>query len=161
MWAERPPYTLQKTRGLLVRFVVLTIASLLASPAFAQAYKCPGNGAVVYQDRPCVGGVQVLSAPAVDPAVDLLNEQPRTAAETEPGAVACRASAPFFKDPDSVRIAPSVIALEPKGKRSPTARRWLISVNAKNSFGGYTGVKTYLCVTTLDGQAVTSVVPWG
>jgi hypothetical protein len=52
-----------------IRFGILALGLLasLSESALAQAYKCSTNGAVVFQQTPCQGGVKLDVAPPPEP----------------------------------------------------------------------------------------------
>lgn len=62
------------------------------------------------------------------------------------------AIAPTLKDPPSLRIEGAHTGLQP-GEVN-------LLVNAKNSYGGYTGAKAYTCQLSPDGKSVLSVRNW-
>lgn len=122
--------------------------------AFAQdAYKCKVNGAMVIQDSPCK--VAGPSGPAPN--------TPEELAAIETGKALCKEIAPkavSWKDPESLRIGEvipgKVASTEVNGKRI-RGRHFSVPVNAKNSYGGYTGEKILVCITSEDGQSVLKV----
>jgi len=120
-------------------------ALLLVIPTLASAevYRCGSS----YQATPCDGG-QRLEIRATAPAAD------RQVAE-DVCRTAFRAS---LKDPDTVQtdwkveggsVQTSVVDLD--GRTVP-ALVWVLRANAKNSYGGYTGLRSYFCRTSLDGR---------
>jgi hypothetical protein len=129
---------------------------LAAAPAWAQLYKCTSsNGKVAYQEQPC----QAISKEAVVRVYDASSAQAQTSNPIEAGKALCLASVPkqAFKDPESVRVE-SISggreeAIEYEGTHLP-ARIYYLSINAKNSYGGYTGAQVHVCSTNEMGTRV-------
>lgn len=81
----------------------------------------------------------------------------------EAGKALCREVAPksvSWKDPDSLRIGDvipgKVVSTDVDGQKI-RSRYFSVMVNAKNSYGGYTGEKTLGCYASEDGQKVLKV----
>jgi hypothetical protein len=125
--------------------------ALTATVASAQTtYKCGS----VYQDRPCLGATAIPAAP---PAAGEWWTGPshEISLDSDPAGQACkREAAAYFKDPESVRIADVAAAYGSDG----THLHFALTINAKNSMGGYVGARQYVCATNLGGQ-VTGIAP--
>lgn len=122
------------------------MATLLALPLAAGAqsvYKC-GN---TFSQTPCGSDARQIStapAPVVPPSAELVATSTATcearvrAALLDPDAAKIsniRRAGPVDRTVDGVRIA---------------GVAYLVDVNAKNAFGGYTGVKTHMCIFSAD-----------
>lgn len=71
----------------------------------------------------------------------------------EPRRLCAAAIAPTLKDPTSLRVEGLHTGLQPG--------EYNLLVNAKNSYGGYTGAKPYVCRLSPDGKSVLGVTYWG
>lgn len=71
----------------------------------------------------------------------------------EPRRLCSAAIAPMLKDPPSLRIEGMHTGLQPG--------EYNLLVNAKNSYGGYTGAKPFVCTLSADGKRVVKVKQFG
>lgn len=71
----------------------------------------------------------------------------------QPRQLCAAAIAPTLKDPPSLRIEGMHTGLQPG--------EYNLLVNAKNSYGGYTGAKPFVCTLSPDGMRVVKVKPFG
>ncbi len=141
--------------------LVLAALALLCAPAWAQVYRCPdASGRTVIQQVPCAGGQQMNVKPAAGKAgADV-------AATRSAAAALCEAAlrkAPAWKDPDSVQISDVVrvgfTTIQLHGTTLAVVR-YSAMVEAKNSYGAYTGKKPAYCLLNgseskvLDVQAI-------
>jgi len=132
-----------------IALAAFSAALFLCSPAWGQTlYRC-GN---TFSQTPCGSEAKEVRAagvaqPVVAPPLAPLTEARRSALQ----AVCIEAirSIPGWKDRDSLRIAApergaSGVARDVDGRRIAVVP-WYGQVNAKNSFGGYTGDKMANC----------------
>lgn len=139
-----------------MRFLI-PLALAAALPAGAQQmYRCGS----AFSDHPCGAGQQVIGAPA--PAA--VPSRPVVTAPEIPASPEVQAAAKAgcldrlkkdvqFRDPDSVRVSRVVrMGLLPLGNE--IQRVYVMRVNAKNAYGGYTGDKDYFCVTDRSDERV-------
>jgi hypothetical protein len=104
---------------------------------------------MVYQDTPCAGSIK-----AADPRPEREKFVPL---DSGAGSQLCVREAPnHFKDPDSVKIEGASFNKLSSYENAP-AKSYLMTINAKNSFGGYVGKKVYECVVTLDEKRVLAI----
>jgi hypothetical protein len=134
-------------------FISLFAIFFLSTAALAQANKCKIGEKMVIQDKPCK---------ATAPEGPL----PNTAEEVEAieqGKTVCREGAPklvSWKDPESIRVGnvvPGKVTNTDIDGRKVRARYFSVMINAKNSYGGYTGEKTLGCYASLDGRKILKV----
>lgn len=59
-----------------------------------------------------------------------------------------------LKDPDSAKVESFLKWSQVETDDGEVAVRYTLTVNAKNSFGGYTGGKPYDCQVSVDGKRV-------
>lgn len=71
----------------------------------------------------------------------------------QPRALCSEAIASTLKDPPSLRIEGMHTGLRPG--------EYNLMVNAKNSYGGYTGAKPFVCQLSADGKRVLKVKQFG
>lgn len=132
---------------------VMMIPAAIANPAAAETYRCVSEGKVRFQDRPCDGAVPkevpklpTHSAPsplvgkdgrplpgtgAWTPTIQDRTSQPRLTEELLKAKVAGT-----LKDPQSAQFEGLQLVWE--------GRAMCGQVNAKNSYGGYVGVKAFV-----------------
>lgn len=139
-------------------------AALLFFPiaALGQVNKCTINGRVAYQQAPCPSGADAKtldSGHSRSPVRDIPPEQRKS------GSFLCASAAPgFFKDPDSVRIRGDALYVQSDRiiyggpGQTAVAHIYAMTINAKNSYGGYVGEKNYWCYVTEDFNRVINVV---
>lgn len=131
------------------KVIIAVIALACATPAQAM-YKCTVNGSVTFSDKPCANDAEKID-------IRTAKSEPGTGL---PGAVLCRQNIPkflTFKDPDSVKLKDFVkFGSDTRKVHGVTVavNLWSASVNAKNSYGGYTGEKAIFCVTDIGDQMV-------
>ena len=136
----------------------LPLFLLLTANSFGQsAYKCKdAQGKIAYSDVPCSsaeGGKVPLSA----------TPSSASGAEFKLGQICVEQLRRFvtFKDPESIKILaqPRRIGAELidwNGIRVEATQFSLI-VDAKNSYGAYSGGEDYVCNTSIDGRRVLSI----
>lgn len=110
---------------------------LLPSLAFGQVYRCGAT----YQSQPCDGGRQ-LEIRSTAPAVS--QERAKAFCDTLLQA--------RLKDPDSAKMDGDWRYIGAQRYDGQAALAWGRMVNAKNSFGGYTGEKPVVCYLSPDGE---------
>src|SRR5574343_170593 len=127
---------------------------LLVSAAQAQTYKCVVAGKTVFSDAPCAGGEQASKVVGDHGGV--------TEGPVGAGKQLCATqwvSRQSWIDPESVRVqgvsGGALVPISFMG-RSLGARAFQVSVNAKNRYGGYDGVRDLPCYTSEDGQRLLS-----
>ena len=127
---------------------------LLVSGVQAQAYKCVVAGKTVFSDAPCAGGGQAAKVAGEQGGV--------TDGPVGAGKQLCATqwvSRQSWTDPESVRVqgvsGGALVPISFMG-RSLGARAFQVSVNAKNRYGGYDGVRDLPCYTSEDGQRLLS-----
>ena len=142
-------------------FVIVLFAALAASSAHAQKmYRC-GN---TFSQVPCGQDAQEVRAAGVPqpvPTTTLAELTPERHAEVRAMCERGIRGRPAWKDPDSVTISTirrakrtEVVTLG--GKRREIAP-WYAAVNAKNSYGGYTGEKIVDCYFDAKEEALLDV----
>lgn len=72
---------------------------------------------------------------------------------SEPRRLCSAAIKSMLKDPESLRIEGMHTGLQPG--------QYNLLVNAKNSYGGYTGAKPFVCTLSPDGKRVVKVMNFG
>lgn len=138
---------------------LLLLAALIPTISFAQN-RCVVSGKVVIQDDPCPGTRRSESMPLTyDPLLETANKAMGNTEAIEIGMLTCRREGPKsqpWKDPDSVKVgkvAGGKMVTIGTARQKAAVRAFVVMVNAKNSFGGYTGDKPLFCYTTPDGQS--------
>jgi len=133
-----------------VIFGLIVMAS--AAPSYA-LYKCNVNGSVVFSDIPCAINAE---------KIDVITAKPTQNAALH-GADLCRKSMTnyvTFKDPDSIKLKDFVkvgsLVHQIHGQPVPD-NKWLGYVDAKNSYGAYTGYDAIYCYTDIADQIVYTV----
>jgi hypothetical protein len=156
--------------------IALVMAGVLVAGAAGagRLYKCTAaNGEVTYAETQCapdaaplnVGGYRgsgVAAGGGASPnTAGVMAADPR--AESTALAQRCLVllkAGTSYKDPDSVRIEDVTPAgldtMEYAGKRI-LAYKIFITVNAKNSFGGYEGAKIHVCYLSQNDKTVLRV----
>ncbi|ADC64069.1 DUF4124 domain-containing protein [Allochromatium vinosum] len=143
-----------------MRKITALIAVMLAtSGAQAQVYKCadPITGETVYSQTQCATEAKTVNIQDI--------QATPTVAIAENDALARRcANSIQFKDPDSVRIekvgAMSATVIDYAGSRI-VANVLHVWINARNSYGGYTGSKMYYCYLSQHDKKVLFVESLG
>jgi hypothetical protein len=145
-----------------MRMFLLALA--LVGPAqAADINRCTIDGRTIYQTTPCPASARAAVTGIKAAAESSGSNAPWVPApqgvDLEPGKALCLRVAPSqFKDPDSVRILHAFsdekqmrVFEDDKGRR---VRAWayMMSINAKNSYGGYAGAKDYWCFVSEDQQ---------
>ena len=138
---------------------LLPLVLLLSTPnAFAQAaYKCKdAQGKIGYSDVPCPsadgGKVPLSTAPASE-----------SGGEFKLGQICVEQLKRFvtFKDPESVRVLSQPrkygADLIDWNDIRVEALQFNMVVDAKNSYGAYSGGENYRCDTSLDGCRIFSI----
>lgn len=136
--------------------------AIISTSAFGQVHKCAINGEVVYQQTACPQGAE---SKTLDSGQERSHIAPISAEQRAAGSSLCVNSAPsFFKDPDSVRLNGEALYAQSErilyGGRGKTAiaHVYLMRINAKNSYGGYTGETNYWCYVGADFNRVINIV---
>lgn len=131
---------------------------LLATPAtFSQVmYRC-GN---TFSQQPCGADAKQMDVPGaakVPPPVPVPADTPASPEVIDNAKALCqqRVTA-MLKDPDSVKFVSVERAQLRRTGANIVVRDYALLVNAKNSFGGYTGAKRWTC--SLDHKSETSIV---
>ena len=137
---------------LILKLAAAISAAVLSSPAISQRmYKC-GN---TYSQIPCDKNAEparVFSDAKADPPVGLR------------GKDLCKAAVPKsvnLKDPYSARVETvggPTFEVVTFANQPLTVKRYDVAVNAKNSYGAYTGIKLYKCLLTEDDGRVFDIV---
>ena len=142
-------------------FAAAVVLACVAPHAYAQKlYRC-GN---TFSQVPCGQDAQEVRAAGVPqpvPTTALAELTPERHAEVQAMCERGIRMRPAWKDPDSVKITAirrakrtEVVTLG--GKRREIAP-WYAAVNAKNSFGGYTGEKIVDCYFDAKEEALLDV----
>lgn len=145
---------------------MILIASC-ASGAWAQVYKCPdASGKTVIQQLPCAGGKMLQDKPSTGATVPPASEwrdfpftvEPVT---SEQASASAKQDLPrmlgTLKDPDSAKVAGvRVMRFSGVGK---TFTATCGTVNAKNSYGGYTGAKPFWVYSGIATQTLDHHMP--
>lgn len=152
---------------------ILLALLVLPDAASAQAvYRC-GN---TFSERHCGPDAKVIVAPPAQPAtaapVEVKLEAPPyapppPAEQIDANRATCETKTrAAMKDPESTRIksvSRSGVALQRLAGRAFYGVSYHMNVNAKNSYGGYTGEKLYNCVFALDEKTYLGsqeLAPW-
>lgn len=139
---------------------LIMLVALLFAPVIAHAgYKCTKDGRTFYSESPwcedsrgVVGSIPQSSENAGIPE-----------AEMESGRALCGSRATdniVWKDRESVRIEGIYggdFAIITHAGRKTVTRKYVVMVNAKNSFGAYGGASPIFCYTSQDGGTIISV----
>lgn len=134
-----------------MKHLALALIVLTAGPVAAQAvYRCGAK----YSDKPCAAGQRVIVAAPVrvpdkiEAPVPDLPAAPDVVAAAKAACVAQLRATFTFKDPDSVKVGEirrALTGMVTLGDQRVAVRAYSMSVNAKNSYGGYTGDQDYIC----------------
>lgn len=144
---------------MIARFLsLLALLVTFSTCAQAQVFKCNVGGKTVLTDRPCDAdkAAEARSAPREGGTVDSDNP-------IDIGKAACAAAVRTripFDDPESVRlgtVSGGKTEVFDFADTKLAARRFVVPVNAKNSYGAYTGEKSAHCFTSPDGRRVLKV----
>ena len=144
-----------------MRFFAIAFLVLVAHSAHAQKmYRC-GN---TYSQTPCGAEAQEVKAAGVPQPIPTSTLPELSPGRHEEVRAMCERGIrmrPAWKDPDSVKISAiqrakrtEVVTLA--GKRQEIAP-WYAGVNAKNSYGGYTGEKIVDCYFDAKEQVLLDV----
>ncbi len=142
---------------LFMKKITLIFALFAASTAaFAQeAYRCKVNGQMVIQESPCK-----VAGPA--PVIPDLPASPEAIAQA---SALCEAAVRReMKDPDAAKIKDTHRSRTEKWCTRPTitqVRYYWMTVNGKNSYGGYVGEKPYRCALDMSESIVLGVAQIG
>lgn len=143
---------------------IFAIAAAIASAeAAGQVYRCDANGKVYYSQVRCIGETKTVVSSPRDSVIVHGGKDEDRAEQMESGKAACSDASrikTFFKDPDSVRIGATeggkVGMRETARGAKMVVREFVVMVNARNSFGGYTGETPHKCTTSFDGKEIVS-----
>ena len=128
-----------------ILFATLLIAFSL--PASASYYKCTDtNGDIRYQNTRCAGEQDEKRL-----RVDAPPDVPATSRDDGLIQTCFNVKKISLKDPDSAKLEHGFVV--PKAlKLGVVGRQVVLTVNAKNSYGGYTGGQIYSCLMTQQGK---------
>lgn len=141
---------------------VAALCALSGGPVAAQQmYRC----GTTFSQQPCGPAAVAVAAPGVpQPQVAPPDTQasPETVEAAKAACVARLRTDVAWKDPESLRIG----AVERRktwhapidGKAVP-ARIYVVRVNARNSYGGYSGEQPFMCNMDLSEKTVLSIQP--
>jgi hypothetical protein len=138
-----------------VRAVALAVAvavAVLAGPVHAgKVYRCGET----FSDTPCGSTAEVVRQTPPIAATDAVRVLPEALCITQlPKYFA-------FKDPDSLKISSlgyATTTVIPHRDTKVMAKVYVLEVNAKNSYGAYTGAETYRCYTSMDDSRVLTIL---
>jgi hypothetical protein len=124
-----------------------SIAVLQSTSAYAEIYKCTLDGVETYSQDPCGDDTQVIT---VNPPTNMHSGEGAQTLETlvEQCTASLRLSG-GFKDPESIQV--EGYSLDWLEDDSGARRVIQMNINAKNSYGGYGGVKSYPCFLNYSG----------
>ncbi|MDP5459890.1 DUF4124 domain-containing protein [Alishewanella sp. SMS8] len=128
---------------------MLTINALLLLTASSTFYKCDLNGLVVYSQQPCPANAveQLVQAPA---------QQPKAAdTNVETLCLNYLRQNENWKDRDSLKVegARTTWVNDYSGAR----RVLILEINAKNSYGAYSGAKPFSCYLNHNGSGLSEI----
>lgn len=133
----------------------ISLLALYSTPSLAQAYKCAVGNKMVFSDSPCSGDARKSHEAG---AAQTASSQ--TGGPKETGAKSCRVSAQqsiAWNDAESIRIGEisgGEMEVLDFADSKIGARRYYVHVNAKNSYGAYSGAKPVTCFTSQDGVRI-------
>jgi len=136
---------------------ILLATFVVASSASAQIYKC-GNS---FSQMPCGPDAKVIAAPAhKDSPLPIPPDLPAAPDVVAKAKASCeQAVRQRMKDPESARIKDvrrGETASWCRHGPEPVRYYWM-TVNAKNSYGGYVGEQSYRCAMDINEQTVLGV----
>lgn len=142
----------------MIRLLPIFALFFASTAAFAQdAYKCKVNGTMVYQDSPC-------KAVGPAPAEPQLPDLPATNETIQRATALCETAVRNqMKDPESAKIKDIRRSRTDRWCRTPPiqVRYYWMTVNGKNSYGGYVGEKPYRCALDMGESVVLGVAQIG
>lgn len=144
--------------------LAVTMLFLVACANAQGVYRC-GN---TFSETPCGPDAKVLIAPPAAPAkLERPADIPPSAEKIEANKAVCeKKTREAMKDPESTKIksvSRGGTALQRLAGRVFYGISYNMNVNAKNSYGGYTGEKLYNCVFSLDETTflgIQEIAPW-
>ena len=142
----------------MLRTLLAVVVSLAADASANTVNRCTIDGRTVYQAQPCPGAGRALSITAAGGSEDWVPAP--AGVDLEPGKALCTQAAPArFKDPQSVRLlgveaGKYMRVFERAGGGRVRTWAFVLSINATNSYGGYTGATDYVCFVSEDQQRV-------
>ena len=131
-----------------MRYVAIVLA-LAASSAQGQVKCTAADGSVSYQATPCATGEKtqhLTPAPTRKPVA-------RAVADPVQGKICRSMLHASLKDPESARYGAEPYVAGTVESEGRTFIHWVDGVNARNSYGGYTGVQAYSCYFRADTGA--------
>jgi hypothetical protein len=134
----------------MIRCFALLLLLLAAQWSWgARVYKCQNDSGTIYSFTYCGASQEVLN-PYVPPANNGVKQ--KTIESLCLGVILKKFR---FKDPASARVEGSetLWLTDDSGPRHVM----MLSVNAKNGFGGYAGAKPYPCFLSTDGQRLSNI----
>lgn len=145
------------------KIFMLALLAIASGGANAQFYKCIENGRTIYTEKPCSFNAsgQTLTLGSNGGVAS----QPDSGAgrPQDLGKAACATAVPGrlrLKDPYNAVFGAPVGGDPVVSEVADTkvmARKYTVSVNAKNLQGAYVGDKRVSCITSSDGRRVISV----
>ena len=138
----------------------LIITMMISTSALGQTvYKCSNpDGKLTFSQQPCTptGGETIsINKPAAGYVSDAYIRH-----ENELGAICLSHVRGFLKDPDSAKIEGTPVT-GISTKTGEVRKSVRISVNARNSYGGYSGAETVECVLGMDEKTVLTATMGG
>ncbi len=147
----------------MLKAVIFLLALAASLGASAQVKKCQGPSGTFYSDKPCPSDAKTTdmklpSSPSSGKPVKLISDVELLRRV----AALCKAETTnwlSFKDPGSLQFEEDA---QPSGQEATMsskyahakAVRMFMRINAKNSYGGYVGFKSYICYTDQKGEKV-------
>jgi len=141
-------------KSIALKFTQITVILALTSPAISFAgsvYKCSVNGVTKFSQTPCGGAAHKVK-------IHHSTGTPEKGASLEQIKLDCLSvikSKGDFKDPASVKI--ESVRRDFVTDKSGIRQVLGMFVNAKNSYGGYTGAKPYFCFLNHNGTQLSKI----
>lgn len=130
---------------------ILPIVAGLAFTTHAEIYKCDVNGVTTFSQDPCGDDAQVVTI--VPPQT--MNSGGLSRDDVIQACLKFLTSTTGFKDAESVRLEGHY---EKWGSDKSGARHIMVlMINAKNSYGGYSGSKPFNCFLNHAGDSLSSI----
>lgn len=138
----------------MIKWILLaSLVALYSANATAEIYKCTIDGVESYSQDPCADDAQLIT---VTPPSKISSdtENVNESALVEQCAAVIKRSGEF-KDPDSVKVEDHYYTW---AKDDSGARRvMMLRINAKNSYGGYTGGEYFPCFLNYNGTKLSDI----
>ena len=147
----------------MTKLVILLLALSTSFNASAQVNECQGPSGTFYSDKPCPSDakateIKVPSRATSGKPVKLIGDLELLRRV----ATLCKAETTnwlLFKDPGSLQFEENAhptgqdVVMSEKYAHAKAIRMFM-RINAKNSYGGYVGFKSYTCYTDQKGEKV-------